>query len=130
MKNKPSITKEEDKRNKEISYHERQQHWPLSAKITVWVLSVSVVFSFLTFMVFAYVLPCEECMRKDAEMRCTWPQPKPSCLPVTSLLAERLREQRVKHPDDFPAPKTENDDFLKSILDADDTVEYLESIGY
>ena len=102
--------------------------WPRSAKITVWVLGI--VFSFVTFLAFAYVPPCEECMRRDAESRTTWPIPNPSCVPVAAMLADNLKDQRTKHPEDFPSPKTQDEEFIKDILDADDTVEYLKSVGY
>lgn len=102
-----------------------KQPWPRSAKITVWVLGV--VFSFVTFLAFAYVPPCEECMRS---VGCTWPIPSPSCVPVAAMLADNLKDQRTKHPEDFPPPKTQDEEFIKSLLDADDTVEYLKSVGY
>ena len=104
------------------------QPWPRSARVTVWVLGV--VFSFVTFLAFAYVPPCEECMRRDAESRTTWPITPPSWFPVASLLVEQLKEQRSKHPEDFPPPRTHDDEFIKSLLDADDTVKYLKAIGY
>lgn len=60
----------------------------------------------------------------------TYPIPNPSCFPVFKLLADTLKDQRTKHPKDFPPPKTQDEEFIKDILDADDTVEYLKSVGY
>lgn len=100
-----------------------KQPWLRSAKITVWVLSLLLVPT-LFYAIAVEPNPC------GCESEIIIDPPKPSCLPVADLLAGRLREQRIKHPEDFPAPKTENEDFLKSILEADDTVEYLKSIGY
>lgn len=56
--------------------------------------------------------------------------PKPSCLPVVNTLVEQLREQKAKHPEDFPPTRTQDDEFIKEILDAEDPAEYLQSIGY
>lgn len=90
-----------------------KQPWPRSAKITVWVLCV--VFSFVTFLAFAYVPPCEECMRRDAESRTTWPIPT-DYESIANRLLERLRDQKVKHPEDFVVPSKEEETDVDLII--------------
>lgn len=104
-----------------------KQPWPRSAKITVWVLGI------LLFIASAYVAR-DICIYDPDPVRVPdvimIDPPKPSCFPVVKLLADTLKDQRTKHPKDFPPPKTQDEEFIKDILDADNTVEYLKSVGY
>ena len=100
-----------------------RQPWPRSAKETVWVLSLILAPT----LFYAIVVEHDPCERGCVIMI---DPPKPSCFPVVKLLADNLKDQRTKHPEDFPPPKTQDEEFIKSLLDADDTVENLKSVGY
>lgn len=100
-----------------------KQPWPRSAKITVWVLSLILVPTlFYAIAVEPNPCGCGGTIMIDP--------PKPSCLPVVNTLVEQLREQKAKHPEDFTPTRTQDDEFIKEILDAEDPAEYLQSIGY
>lgn len=100
-----------------------RQPWPRSARITVWALSILLVPS----MFYALVVEPSPCRCYSSIV---FPPPKPSCLPVVESLADRLKDQRTRHPEDFPSPRTDEEKFIKEILDSENTKEYLQAIGY
>ena len=99
-----------------------KQPWPRSAKITVWVLSLILVPA----LFYAVIVDPNPCRHQPVVLG----SPRISSLPVVKLLAYKLKDQRNKHPEDFLSPQTEDEKFIKEILDAEDPREYLQSIGY
>lgn len=53
-----------------------------------------------------------------------------TCRPLLVQFVYKLKDQRTRHPEDFPSPRTDEEKFIKEILDAEDPDEYLQSIGY
>ncbi len=53
-----------------------------------------------------------------------------TCRPLLVQFVYKLKDQRIKHPEDFLSPQTGNEKLIKEILDAEDPDEYLQSLGY
>ena len=99
-----------------------KQPWPRSAKITVWVLSLILVPA----LFYAVIVDPNPCRHQPVAYR----SPYMTCRPLLVQFVYKLKDQRTKHPEDFPSPQTGNEKLIKDILDAEDPDEYLQSLGY
>lgn len=101
---------------------ETKQPWPRSAKITVWVLSLILVPA----LFYAVIVDPNHCRHQPVVCR----SPYMTCRPLLVQFVYKLKDQRIKHPEDFLSPQTGNEKLIKEILDAEDPDEYLQSLGY
>lgn len=76
-----------------------KQPWPRSAKITVWVLSLILVPA----LFYAVIVDPNPCRHQPVAYR----SPYMTCRPLLVQFVYKLKDQRTKHPEDFPLRKQE-----------------------